>query len=74
MPTARITTLESGRFAKRQGTFVGVGTFPRVINLTLPYVAHSYIEDGGDDLPSFVKSALPKIAEFVKVRLTCHPQ
>ena len=39
-----------------------------------PYVVPSYIEEeGGDDLSSFVRSALPKIEEFVKVKLTGHP-
>jgi len=74
VPTARIETLENGRFSKRQGTFVGIGTFPRVIYMTLPHVAHFYIEDGGDDLSSFVRSALPKIEEFVRVRLIDYPQ
>lgn len=74
MPTARIDELENGRFSKRQGTFVGVGTSPRVMHMTLPHVAHFCIEDGGDDLPSFVRSALPKIEEFVRVRLTDYPQ
>ena len=74
MPTARIETLENGTFSKRQGTFVGVGTFLRIIHLTLPHVTHFCIEDGGDDLPSFVRLALPKIEEFVKVRLLGYPQ
>ena len=74
MPTTRIATLENGRFSKRQGTFVGVGTFPKVMDMTLPHVAHFYIEDEGDDLPGFVRSALPKIEEFVKVRLIDYPQ
>jgi len=54
VPTTRITALESGRFARRQGTFVGI--------------------DEGDDLASFVRSALPKIEEFVKIKLTGDPQ
>lgn len=61
--------MESGRFVRRQGTFVGVGTFARIMGLTQPYIT-PHIEDGGDDLSSFVESALPKIEEFVKVKLT----
>jgi len=39
------------------------------MGLTQPYIT-PHIEDGGDDLSSFVESALPKIEEFVKVKLT----
>ena len=74
MPTSRIGTLEGGRFVRRQGTFVGVGTFARIMGLTQPYVASPHIEDGGDDISSFVGSALPKIEEFVKEKLTGYPQ
>jgi len=42
--------------------------------MTLPHAAHFYIEDGGGDLSGFVRSALPKIEEFIKVRLLDHPQ
>lgn len=42
--------------------------------MTLPHVVHSYVEDGGDDLPDFVRSALPKIEEFVRVRFIDYPQ
>jgi len=54
VPVAQIDELESGRFAKRQGAFVGV--------------------DGGNDLPTFVRSALPKIEEFVEVKFNGYPQ
>jgi len=74
VPSARIGTLESGRFARRQGTFIGIGTFPRTINLTQPYVTPSHIEDTGNDLSSFVTSALPVIEEFIKVKLAGYPR
>jgi hypothetical protein len=74
VPTDRIASLEDGRFSGRQGTFVGVGKFPRVMHMTLPHITHFYIEDGGDDLPSFVRLALPMIDEFVKARLMGYPQ
>jgi len=74
VPTARMGALESGRFTRRQGTLVGVGTFQRMIDLTQPYIAPPRIEDGGDDLSSFVGTVLPKIEEFVKVKLTGYPQ
>lgn len=54
VPAAQTSELEGGRFAKRQGTFVGV--------------------DGGSDLSSFVRSALPKIEEFIKVKFDSSPQ
>jgi len=53
VPTTWLSTLESGRFAKRQGTLVGI--------------------DGGNDISTFVRSALPKIEEFVKVRFPGYP-
>ena len=74
MPTTRIDTLESGRFARRQGTFIGVGTFLRTTYLTQSHIAPSHIEDGGNDLSTFVKSALPKIEEFLKVKLASNPE
>jgi len=73
VPTTWIDTLENGRFARRQGTLVGVGTFLRMMDLTQPYVVSPHIEDGGDDLSSFVGSALPKIEEFVKAKFTGYP-
>ena len=74
MPTTRIGTLESGKFARRQGSFIGIGTFPRTTYLTQSHVASSHIEDGGNDLSTFVKSALPKIEEFLKVKLASNPE
>lgn len=73
MPTTRIGALESGRFVGRQGTFVGVGMSPNSEFDTF-LCRTPLIEDGGDDLSSFVRSALPKIEEFVRIKLENHPQ
>jgi len=54
VPTAEISDLESGRFANRQGAFVGI--------------------DGSSDLATFVRSSLPKIEEFVKVKRNGYPR
>lgn len=54
VPIAHLGDLKNGRFANRQGTFVGI--------------------DGGYDLSTFVRSALPKIEEFVRARFNDCPQ
>lgn len=52
---------------------MGVGKFPRMAPLA-HYSDPSNIKDGGNDLPTFVRSALPKIEEFVKVKFNGCPQ
>ncbi|KAF9782541.1 histone deacetylase clr3 [Thelephora terrestris] len=54
VPIAQVDELESGRFANRQGAFVGI--------------------DGGNDLSTFVRSALPRIEEFIEAKLNGYSQ
>lgn len=73
VPAAQIGELEGGRFAKRQGTFVGIGMFPRIVcQQSLMKLFDT--KDRGNDLSNFVRSALPKIKEFIKVKFGDFPQ